>query len=100
MEYTNHSAFFDTSSYHNRNEIKTTLDTNDQVHTTNSYLTSKQLQQLLNIVTVVKPVKNGRITFIRNAYAVCRRQLIKQKQESFNFILLTWTVIGLALDAT
>ena len=100
MENTNHSAFFDTSSYYNRNEIKTTLDTNDQVHTTNSYLASKQLQQLLNIVTVVKPVKNGRITFIRNAYAVCRRQLIKQKQESFNFILLTWTVIGLALDAT
>ena len=36
-----------------RNE---TVDTNDQVHTTNSYLTSKQLQQLLNTVTVVKPV--------------------------------------------
>ena len=71
MEYTNHSAFFDTSSYHNRNEIKTTLDTNDQVHTTNSYLTSKQLQQLLNIVTVVKPVKNGRITNSSQMHMLC-----------------------------
>ena len=56
------------SSYHNRNEIKTTLATNDQVHTTNSYLTSKQLLQLLNTVTVVKPVKNAR----NNNYIVRR----------------------------
>ena len=31
-----------------------------QLHNTNSYLTSKQLQKLLNIVTAVKPVKNER----------------------------------------
>ena len=52
-----------------RNE---TVDTNDLVHTTNSYLTSKQLQQLSTIVTVVKPVKNGRITI--------KKKQLKQKQ--------------------
>ena len=62
------------SSYHNRNEIKATVDTNDQVHTTNSYLTSKQLQQLLNIVTVVKPVKMVGIT------TMCKKKQLKQKQ--------------------
>ena len=58
------------SSYHNRNEIKATVDTND----TNSYLTCKQLQQLLNTVTVVKPVKMVGIT------TMCKKKQLKQKQ--------------------
>ena len=47
------------SSDHNRDELKTTtiVDTYDMLHSTHSYLRSKQLQQLLHTITVVKPVK-------------------------------------------
>ena len=39
----------------------TIVHSNNLLHTTNSYLSSKKLQQLLNTVTVVKPVKKGDI---------------------------------------